>query len=309
MGKIYSSIEELVGNTPMLRLSAIERHLGLGCGLYAKLESCNPSGSAKDRVASAMIDRAEAMGLLKKGGTVIEATSGNTGIGLARVAAVRGYRAIIVMPDTMSAERRALVSAYGAEIALSNGKEGMAGAIRLARTIAERTEGSYIPDQFTNPANPEIHYNTTAKEIWRDMDGDIDVFVAGVGSGGTIGGVYRYLKEQNEAIEVVAVEPESSAVLSGGAAGPHSLQGIGAGFVPLAAAERPFDRVITVKDGDAFEYTRLLGRCEGLLCGISSGAALWAACELARDEAYRNKNIVVLLPDTGERYLSTGIFG
>lgn len=306
MASIYQSAEELVGNTPLLRLHRIEKAIGTDCTILAKLESFNPAGSAKDRVAAAMLDRAESLGLLKPNGVVIEATSGNTGIGLARVAAIRGYRAIIVMPDTMSAERRALVTAYGGEVALSNGAEGMTGAINLAKKLAEEIPDSYIPDQFNNPANPEIHYKTTAPEIWNATEGKLDIFVAGVGSGGTLAGVSKFLKEKNEAIEVVAVEPKASPVLSGGKASPHGLQGIGANFVPSAVADRPFDSIASVADGDAFEYTRLLAKTEGVLCGISSGAALFAACKLAKEN--KNKTIVVVLPDSGERYLSTGIF-
>lgn len=306
MGKIYKSAEELVGNTPLLELCAIEKAISTDCKILAKLESFNPAGSAKDRVASAMVERAEKLGLLKKGGVIIEPTSGNTGIGLARVAAIKGYRAIIVMPDTMSAERRALVSAYGAELALSPGAEGMNGAIALAKKLAAEIPNSYIPDQFNNPANPEVHYKTTAPEIWEATDGKIDIFVAGVGSGGTLGGVAKFLKEKNEEIQIVAAEPAGSPLLSGGVAGSHGLQGIGANFIPAAVADRPFDRVVTVTDEDAFEYTRKLAKLEGLLCGISSGAALWAACKLATENS--NKTIVVVLPDTGERYLSTGVF-
>lgn len=306
MVSIYQSAEELVGNTPLLRLRRVEKAIGTSCTILAKLESFNPAGSAKDRVAAAMLDRAESLGLLKPNGVVIEATSGNTGIGLARVAAIRGYRAIIVMPDTMSAERRALVTAYGGEVALSNGAEGMTGAINLAKKLAEEIPDSYIPDQFNNPANPEIHYKTTAPEIWNATEGKLDIFVAGVGSGGTLAGVSKFLKEKNEAIEVVAVEPKASPVLSGGKASAHGLQGIGANFVPSAVADRPFDSIASVADGDAFEYTRLLAKTEGVLCGISSGAALFAACKLAKEN--KNKTIVVVLPDSGERYLSTGIF-
>lgn len=307
MARIYTSIEQLVGNTPMLELKGVANALGLNCRLLGKLESFNPTGSAKDRVASAMIDRAEELGLIKKGGTIIEPTSGNTGIGLARVAAVRGYRAVIVMPDTMSAERRALVSAYGAEIVLSDGALGMSGSIAKAKELANEIEGSYIPDQFSNEANPLVHYHTTAEEIWRDTDGNIDAFVAGVGSGGTIGGVYRFLKQKKPSIQIVAAEPENSPVLSGGKAGKHGLQGIGAGFIPEAVRGIDFDRIIKVSDSDAYEYARLLCKKDGVLCGISSGAALFAACTLAKE--LDDKNIAVILPDTGERYLSTGIFG
>ncbi len=308
MARIYTSAEELVGNTPLLTLNGIANAIGTDCRILAKLEGFNPAGSAKDRVASAMIERAEALGLLKPDGVIIEATSGNTGIGLARVAAVKGYRAIIVMPDTMSAERRALVTAYGGEVALSPGAEGMTGAIKTAQKLAAEIEGSYIPDQFNNPANPEIHYKTTGPEIWEGTEGKLDFFVAGVGSGGTLGGVSKFLKEKNDDIQVVAVEPARSPVLSGGAASSHGLQGIGANFVPAAVVDRPFDRIIGVSDEDAFEYTRKLARLDGVLCGISSGAALWAACKIALEENGSGKTIVVVLPDTGERYLSTGIF-
>lgn len=306
---LYTSVEQLVGNTPLLELKGVAKALGLKCRILGKLECFNPAGSAKDRVASAMIDRAEEKGLLKPGGVIIEPTSGNTGIGLARVAAVRGYRAIIVMPDTMSAERRALVAAYGAEIVLSDGKKGIAGSIEKAKELADDIPDSYIPDQFNNPANPLVHYRTTAEEIWRDTDGKVDVFVAGVGSGGTIAGIYRFLKEKDDGIQIVAVEPRSSAVLSGGEAGSHGLQGIGAGFVPAAVKDRPFDRVVTATEEDAYLYARLLGAKDGVLCGISSGAALWAACSVAKEDDREDRTIVVLLPDTGERYLSTGLFG
>ena len=277
MAKIYSSAEELVGNTPLLELKAIAKAIGTDCRILAKLEGFNPAGSAKDRVASAMVERAEKLGLLKPGGVIIEPTSGNTGIGIARVAAIKGYKAIIVMPDTMSAERRALVTAYGGEVALSSGDLGMNGAIELAKKLSSEIPNSYIPDQFNNPANPEIHYKTTAPEIWEATEGKLDIFVAGVGSGGTLGGISKYMKEKNSSIQIVAAEPAGSPLLSGGKAGKHGLQGIGANFIPAAVANRPFDRVVTVTDDDAFEYTRKLAQLEGILCGISSGAALWAA--------------------------------
>ncbi len=308
MAKIYSSAEELVGNTPLLELKAIAKAIGTDCRILAKLEGFNPAGSAKDRVASAMVERAEKLGLLKPGGVIIEPTSGNTGIGIARVAAIKGYKAIIVMPDTMSAERRALVTAYGGEVALSSGDLGMNGAIELAKKLSSEIPNSYIPDQFNNPANPEIHYKTTAPEIWEATEGKLDIFVAGVGSGGTLGGISKYMKEKNSSIQIVAAEPAGSPLLSGGKAGKHGLQGIGANFIPAAVANRPFDRVVTVTDDDAFEYTRKLAQLEGILCGISSGAALWAACKLALEHENKGKTIVTVLPDTGERYLSTGIF-
>ena len=308
MSKIYTAADQLIGRTPLLRLTRLEQQLGLNAVLLAKLESFNPAGSVKDRVAKAMLDDAEAKGLIGPGGTIIEPTSGNTGIGLTSVAAARGYRVIIVMPDTMSVERRQLMMAYGAELVLTPGAKGMTGAIEKAKELASETPGSFIPGQFENPANPDAHYRTTGPEIWQDTDGQIDLFVAGVGSGGTITGVSRYLKEQNPAIHVAAVEPADSPVLSGGKAGPHKLQGIGAGFVPAALNQQAYDEVLTVTTEQAFEASRALGRAEGVLAGISSGAALAGAIRLARLSENAGKTIVTLLPDTGDRYLSTGLF-
>ena len=308
MSKIYTAADQLIGRTPLLRLTRLEQQLGLNAVLLAKLESFNPAGSVKDRVAKAMLDDAEAKGLIGPGGTIIEPTSGNTGIGLASVAAARGYRVIIVMPDTMSVERRQLMMAYGAELVLTPGAKGMTGAIEKAKELASETPGSFIPGQFENPANPDAHYRTTGAEIWQDTDGQIDLFVAGVGTGGTITGVSRYLKEQNPAIHVAAVEPADSPVLSGGKAGPHKLQGIGAGFVPAALNQQAYDEVLTVTTEQAFEASRALGRAEGVLAGISSGAALAGAIRLARLSENAGKTIVTLLPDTGDRYLSTGLF-
>ena len=308
MSKIYTAADQLIGRTPLLRLVRLEQQLGLNAALLAKLESFNPAGSVKDRVAKAMLDDAEAKGLIGPGGTIIEPTSGNTGIGLASVAAARGYRVIIVMPDTMSVERRQLMMAYGAELVLTPGAKGMTGAIEKAKELAHETPGSFIPGQFENPANPDAHYRTTGPEIWEDTDGKIDLFVAGVGTGGTITGVSRYLKEQNPAIHVAAVEPADSPVLSGGKAGPHKLQGIGAGFVPDALDQNAYDEVLTVTTEQAFETSRALGRAEGVLAGISSGAALAGAIRLAKLPENAGKTIVTLLPDTGDRYLSTGLF-
>lgn len=308
MSKIYTAADQLIGRTPLLRLVRLEQQLGLNAMLLAKLESFNPAGSVKDRVAKAMLDDAEAKGLIGPGGTIIEPTSGNTGIGLASVAAARGYRVIIVMPDTMSVERRQLMMAYGAELVLTLGARGMTGAIEKAKELASQTPGSFIPGQFENPANPDAHYRTTGPEIWEDTDGKIDLFVAGVGTGGTITGVSRYLKEQNPAIHVAAVEPADSPVLSGGKAGPHKLQGIGAGFVPDALDQNAYDEVLTVTTEQAFEASRALGRAEGVLAGISSGAALAGAIRLAKLPENAGKTIVTLLPDTGDRYLSTGLF-
>ena len=308
MSKIYTAADQLIGRTPLLRLTRLEQQLGLDAVLLAKLESFNPAGSVKDRVAKAMLDDAEAKGLIGPGDTIIEPTSGNTGIGLASVAAARGYRVIIVMPDTMSVERRQLMMAYGAELVLTPGAKGMTGAIEKAKELASETPGSFIPGQFENPANPDAHYRTTGPEIWQDTDGQIDLFVAGVGTGGTITGVSRYLKEQNPAIHVAAVEPADSPVLSGGKAGPHKLQGIGAGFVPAALNQQAYDEVLTVTTEQAFEASRALGRAEGVLAGISSGAALAGAIRLARLSENAGKTIVTLLPDTGDRYLSTGLF-
>lgn len=308
MSKIYTAADQLIGRTPLLRLVRLEQQLGLNAVLLAKLESFNPAGSVKDRVAKAMLDDAETKGLIGPGGTIIEPTSGNTGIGLASVAAARGYRVIIVMPDTMSVERRQLMMAYGAELVLTPGARGMTGAIEKAKELAHETPGSFIPGQFENPANPDAHYRTTGPEIWQDTDGKIDLFVAGVGTGGTITGVSRYLKEQNPAIHVAAVEPADSPVLSGGKAGPHKLQGIGAGFVPDALDQNAYDEVLTVTTEQAFEASRALGRAEGVLAGISSGAALAGAIRLAKLPENAGKTIVTLLPDTGDRYLSTGLF-
>ena len=308
MSNIYTSAEQLIGKTPLLRLCNMERELGLQAALLAKLEYLNPAGSAKDRVAKAMIDDAEARGLLQPGATVIEPTSGNTGIGLALVAAARGYRAIIVMPDTMSMERRLLMKAYGAQLVLTDGSLGMTGAIQKAEELAREIPNSFIPGQFDNPANPMAHYHTTGPEIWADTDGEVDLFVAGIGTGGTISGTGRYLKEQKPALRVVGVEPAASPLLSGGKAGPHGLQGIGANFVPKALDTAIYDEIIPVTEEQAYEAGRLLGRREGIVVGISSGAALWAAVQLAKRPEYAGKNIVVLLPDTGDRYLSTPMF-
>ena len=308
MSHIYTSAEQLIGNTPLLRLSRIEQAHHLKATLLAKLESFNPAGSAKDRVGLAMIEDAERRGILQPGAVIIEPTSGNTGIGLALVAAVRGYRAIIVMPDTMSIERRLVMSAYGAEVVLSDGSLGMAGAIAEAEELAKEIPGSFIPGQFVNPANAAAHYDTTGPEIWRDTDGKVDMFVAGVGTGGTITGTGEYLKEKNSTIRVVAVEPENSAVLSGKEAGKHGLQGIGAGFIPEVLHTDVYDEIITVSDEAAYAAGREMGRREGVLVGISSGAALHAAIRLAKQEENEGKTIVVLLPDTGERYLSTAMF-
>ncbi len=308
MGKIYTSAEQLIGKTPLLQLTRFEQELALEARLLAKLEYLNPAGSVKDRVAKGMVDDAERKGLLKPGSVMIEPTSGNTGIGLALVAAVRGYRAIIVMPDTMSAERRQLVKAYGAELVLTEGAKGMQGAIDKAEELAKTIPGSWIPGQFVNPANPQTHRESTGPEIWEDTEGKLDFFVAGVGTGGTITGVGEYLKSQNPSIQVAAVEPASSPVLSGGAAGPHGLQGIGAGFVPKVLNREICDQVIQVKEEDAFWAVRQMGRLEGLLVGISSGAALWAALEIARRPENKGKTVAALLPDTGDRYLSTPLF-
>lgn len=306
--KIYKSFEELIGNTPLLEVTHIEKKLGLKAKIIAKLEYLNPAGSAKDRVGYNMIIDAEEKGLLKEGSVIIEPTSGNTGIGLAAFAVTRGYRTIIVMPDSMSAERRTLMKAYGAELVLTDGKLGMSGAIEKAKELAAQYEGSFIPGQFENPANAMAHYKTTGPEIWRDTDGMVDAFVAGVGTGGTITGTGRFLKEKKADIRVIAVEPDTSAVLSGGKAGAHGLQGIGAGFIPEVLDTGVYDEVIPVSTPDAYEMARLMGNTEGILVGISSGAALKAAVELAGKPEYEGKNIVVLLPDTGDRYLSTPMF-
>ena len=308
MSNIYTSAEQLIGHTPLLELTHIEAAEGLKARLLAKLEYFNPAGSVKDRVAKAMIDDAEAAGKLKPGSVIIEPTSGNTGIGLASVAAARGYRVIIVMPETMSVERRLLMKAYGAELVLTEGAKGMAGAIAKAEELAAQTPNSFVPGQFVNPANPAAHRATTGPEIWQDTDGQVDIFVAGAGTGGTVTGVGGYLKEQNPAVKIVAVEPATSAVLSGGKAGPHKLQGIGAGFVPDVLDTSVYDEVMPVTDEDAFAAGRMMGRKEGVLVGISSGAALHAAIQQAKRPENEGKTIVVLLPDTGDRYLSTPMF-
>ena len=308
MSRIYTSADQLIGRTPLLELTHIEKKFGLNARILAKLEYFNPGGSVKDRVALAMIDDAEAKGALKPGSVIIEPTSGNTGIGLASVAAARGYRIIIVMPETMSVERRQLMKAYAAELVLTEGAKGMKGAIAKAEELAKDIPGSFVPGQFVNPANPKAHFETTGPEIWADTDGQVDYFVAGVGTGGTVTGVGRYLKSQNAAVKVVAVEPKSSAVLSTGVAGAHKIQGIGAGFVPEVLDTAVYDEIIAVADEDAFRLGRELGRSEGVLVGISSGAALWAAIELAKRPENAGKTIVALLPDTGDRYLSTPLF-
>lgn len=308
MGKIYTSAEQLIGKTPLMELKGLEQEFNLKARLLGKLESFNPGGSVKDRVAVNLIDDAEKKGLLKKGSVIIEPTSGNTGIGLAVVAAVRGYRAIIVMPETMSEERKKLMKAYGAELVLTEGSKGMTGAIEKAKELAEEIPDAFIPGQFVNPANAEAHYLTTGPEIWEDTEGDVDYFVAGVGTGGTITGTGRYLKEKKASVKVIAVEPSTSAVLSGGKAGPHNLQGIGAGFIPEVLDTSVYDEVVTVCDEDAYECGRRLGKKEGLLGGITAGAALYAGIELAKKEENAGKTIVVLLTDTGDRYLSTALF-
>ena len=308
MGKIYTSAEQLIGKTPLMELKGLEEEFQLKARLLGKLESVNPGGSVKDRVAMNLIDDAEKKGLLKKGSVIIEPTSGNTGIGLAVIAAVRGYRAIIVMPESMSEERKKLMKAYGAELVLTDGAKGMTGAIEKAEELANDIPDSFIPGQFVNPANAEAHYLTTGPEIWEDTDGDVDFFVAGVGTGGTITGTGRYLKEKKASVKVIAVEPSNSAVLSGEKAGPHNLQGIGAGFIPEVLDTSVYDEVVAVCDEDAYECGRAMGRREGLLVGITSGAALYAGIELAKKEENAGKTIVVLLPDTGDRYLSTALF-
>ena len=308
MSKIYTSVDQLIGHTPLLELTHIEAAEGLKARVLAKLEYLNPAGSVKDRVARAMIDDAEAAGKLKPGSVIIEPTSGNTGIGLASVAAARGYRVIIVMPDTMSVERRMLMKAYGAELVLTEGAKGMAGAIAKADELAAQTPNSFVAGQFVNPANPAAHRATTGPEIWEDTDGQVDIFVAGAGTGGTVTGVGGYLKEKNPAVKIVAVEPATSPVLSGGKAGPHKIQGIGAGFVPQVLDTSIYDEVMPIADEDAFAAGRMMGRKEGVLVGISSGAALHAAIEQAKRPENEGKTIVVLLPDTGDRYLSTPMF-
>ena len=309
MSRIYTSADQLIGSTPLLEVKNIEAEEGLKATILVKLEYFNPAGSVKDRVAKAMIDDAEAKGLLKPGSVIIEPTSGNTGIGLASVAAARGYRIIIVMPETMSVERRQLMKAYGAELVLSEGSKGMKGAIAKADELAQEIPNAFIPGQFVNPANPAAHYATTGPEIWADTDGKVDIFVAGVGTGGTVTGVGEYLKEQNPAVKIVAVEPASSPVLSQGHAGAHMIQGIGAGFVPEVLNTAVYDEIIPVTNEDALSTGRRMGRTEGVLVGISSGAALWAAIELAKRPENTGKTIVALLPDTGDRYLSTALFG
>ena len=308
MSNIYTSADQLIGKTPLLELTHIEKDAGLGARILAKLEYFNPAGSVKDRIAKAMIDEAEASGKLKPGSTIIEPTSGNTGIGLTSVAAARGYRIIITMPETMSVERRQLMKAYGAELVLTEGAKGMKGAIAKAEELAQEIPDSFIPGQFVNPANPAAHRAATGPEIWADTDGQVDIFVAGVGTGGTITGVGQYLKEQNPAVKVVAVEPKDSPVLSEGRSGSHKIQGIGAGFVPEALDTAVYDEIIPVSNEDAFAAGRLVGRKEGVLVGISSGAALHAAIELAKRPENAGKTIVALLPDTGDRYLSTPLF-
>ena len=308
MSNIYTSADQLIGKTPLLELTHIEKDNKLNAKIYAKLEYFNPAGSVKDRIAKSMIDDAEASGKLKAGSVIIEPTSGNTGIGLAAVAAARGYRIIIVMPETMSVERRQLMKAYGAELVLTEGAKGMKGAIAKAEELAKEIPDSFLPGQFVNPANPKAHFETTGPEIWEDTDGEVDIFVAGVGTGGTITGTGEYLKTKKPAVKVVAVEPTASAVLSTGVAGSHKIQGIGAGFVPEVLNTKIYDEIITVSNEDAFATGKLIGRSEGVLVGISSGAAVWAAIELAKRPENAGKKIVVLLPDTGDRYLSTPLF-
>lgn len=308
MSTIYTSADQLIGKTPLLELTHIEKALGLKARILAKLEYLNPAGSVKDRIAKAMIDDGEARGLLKPGSVILEPTSGNTGIGLASVAAARGYRVILVMPETMSVERRQLMKAYGAELVLTEGAKGMKGAIEKAEELAAQIPNSFIPGQFTNPANPRVHWETTGPEIFEDTDGEVDIFVAGVGTGGTVTGVGEYLKSQKPSIRVVAVEPATSAVLSTGVAGSHKIQGIGAGFIPAVLNTQIYDEIIAVTNEDAFAAGKLIGTTEGILVGISSGAALQAAVELASRSENEGKTIVVLLPDTGDRYLSTPLF-
>ena len=308
MSNIYTSADQLIGNTPLLELTHLEEAYGLKAAILAKLEYLNPAGSVKDRIAKAMIDDAEQKGLLKKGSVIIEPTSGNTGIGLASVAAARGYRIIIVMPETMSVERRQLMKAYGAELVLTEGAKGMKGAIAKADELAKEIPNSFVPGQFVNPANPKAHFETTGPEIWEDTDGKVDIFVAGVGTGGTITGTGKFLKSKNPNVKVVAVEPKTSAVLSTGVAGPHKIQGIGAGFVPEVLDTKVYDEIIAVDNDNAFKTGKEFGRREGVLVGISSGAAIWAAIELAKRPENEGKTIVVLLPDTGDRYLSTPLF-
>lgn len=308
MAKIYKSVEELIGKTPLLELTKLEEKLGLKGTLLAKVEALNPGGSAKDRVAKRMVEDAEKAGILKAGATIIEPTSGNTGIGLAVMAAARGYKAIIVMPDTMSMERRLLMTAFGAELVLTEGAKGMAGCIEKAEELAKEIPNSFIPGQFDNPSNPAAHYDTTGPEIWEDTDGKVDIFVAGIGTGGTLTGVGRYLREKNPAVKIIGVEPATSPLLTKGVAGPHGLQGIGANFVPSILDTTLYDEVLTVTDGEAYETGRALAQTEGVLAGISAGAAVFAAAEVAKRPENTGKTIVVLLPDTGDRYLSTPMF-
>ena len=308
MSNIYKSVDQLIGNTPLLKLTKIEQKYELKANIYAKLEYFNPAGSVKDRIAKAMIDDAEERGILKEGSVIIEPTSGNTGIGLASVAAARGYRLIIVMPETMSIERRKLMEAYGAELVLTEGAKGMKGAIEKAEQLSKEIPNSFLPSQFENKANPKTHRESTGPEIYRDTEGKVDIFVAGIGTGGTITGVGGYLKSKNPNIKVVAVEPANSAILSGKKAGAHKIQGIGAGFVPGVLNTEIYDEIIPVADADAFEVSRVIGRTEGVLVGISSGAATWAAIELAKRPENEGKNIVVIHPDTGDRYLSMNVF-
>ena len=308
MSRIYTAADQLIGHTPLLELTHLEQEFGLKARIVAKLEYFNPAGSVKDRIAKAMIDDAEAKGLLKPGSVIIEPTSGNTGIGLASVAAARGYRIIIVMPETMSVERRQIMKAYGAELVLSEGSQGMKGAIAKADELAREIPNSFIPGQFVNPANPKAHFETTGPEIWADTDGQVDAFVAGVGTGGTLTGVGQFLKSKNPAVKVVAVEPKNSPVLSEGHGGAHKIQGIGAGFVPDVLDTKVYDEIIPVENEDAFATGKLIGKREGVLVGISSGAAVWAAVQLAKRPEFEGKTIAVLLPDTGDRYLSTPLF-
>lgn len=308
MSKIYTSMDQMIGRTPLLELCRIQQQLGLEARVLAKLEYLNPAGSVKDRAALSMIRDAEQKGLLKEGSVIVEPTSGNTGIGLAAVAAAHGYRVVIVMPETMSLERRQLMRAYGAELVLTEGSKGMSGAVEKAQQLVQQIPGAFLAGQFTNPANPQAHFETTGPEIWQDTEGHVDVFVAGVGTGGTITGVGRYLKSQDPAVRIVGVEPAASPLLSKGTAGPHKIQGIGANFVPQVLDTAIYDELLAVTDQDAFAAGRLMARTEGVLVGISSGAALWAAVELAKRPENRGKTIVTLLPDTGDRYLSTGMF-
>ncbi len=308
MGRMYQNVMEIMGRTPLMELERIRESFGLKAKLLGKLEGMNPAGSAKDRIARAMVEEAESRGLLKPGATIIEPTSGNTGIGLAAVAAARGYRLILTMPETMSVERRNLLKAYGADIVLTEGAKGMSGAVEKARELAETIPGGWIAGQFENPENARAHYETTGPEIWEDTGGKVDYFVAGVGTGGTLTGTGRYLKEKNPDVKIIAVEPALSPLLSQGIAGPHGLQGIGANFIPQVLDTAVYDRIMTVTDQDAYEMGRMMARKEGYLVGISSGAALWAACQIAREQKGQGKHIVVILPDTGERYLSTPLF-